>query len=313
MAPPVVVVGDIHGFYRDLVNIFSKLGPPGRAGLNKKTGQTQWGRYLFLGDYVDRGEQSIEVITLLLTYKVLYPDHFFLLRGNHEVERINQAYGFHKECTGSQLGPQEGERLYKLFNGVFDELPVAALIGGRILGMHGGLSPYLESVEQLRSYPKPIRNPTQGLVNDILWSDPEVEIRGWQPSPRRTSFIFGADVVKRFCEQLDLDLIVRAHQCCQDGLRFFADRRLVTIFSAPMYCPIVKNSGAVMRVDGNLCISFVFFTPPPRRMAKAQSSSRSGGQTQASATAASAPTPASSADVSAATQQPASASKPLRS
>ncbi|KAI1719408.1 calcineurin-like phosphoesterase domain-containing protein [Ditylenchus destructor] len=237
---PIRIVGDIHGQYSDLLHLFTQNGlPPDTA-------------YLFLGDYVDRGQQSLETICLLLCLKIKHPNRVFLLRGNHECKQINHVYGFFDECNRRY----QSVRVWQTFQDVFDVLPFCALIGDRILCMHGGLSPNLKSKKQLRQIKRPIDPRPPSMLIDILWSDPDPWTRGWRPSTRGISYVFGADVVYQYCELLDIDMIVRAHQVVQDGYEFFANRKLVTLFSAPHYCGQFDNNGATMYVDENLLCSF---------------------------------------------------------
>lgn len=187
--------GDIHGQYSDLLRLFEYGGFPPRSN------------YLFLGDYVDRGKQSLETICLLLAYKIKYPENFFLLRGNHECASINRIYGFYDECK-----QRYNVKLWKLFTDCFNCLPVAALIDEKIICMHGGLSPDLHNLNQIRTIPRPCEVPETGLLCDLLWSDPSKDIHGWGASERGVSYTFGADRVTEFLRKNDLDLICRAHQ-----------------------------------------------------------------------------------------------------
>ncbi|KAM0923474.1 hypothetical protein ACQ4PT_005499 [Festuca glaucescens] len=241
---PINVCGDIHGQFSDLLRLFDYGGLPPSAN------------YLFLGDYVDRGKQSIETICLLLAYKIKFPDNFFLLRGNHECASINRIYGFYDECKR-----RFSVRLWKLFTDCFNCLPVAALVDDKILCMHGGLSPDLDSLDRIREIQRPVDVPDQGLLCDLLWSDPDRESSGWGENDRGVSFTFGADKVAEFLNKHDLDLICRAHQVVEDGYEFFADRQLVTIFSAPNYCGEFNNAGALMNVDASLLCSFQILKP----------------------------------------------------
>jgi serine/threonine-protein phosphatase PP1 catalytic subunit len=241
---PINVCGDIHGQFSDLLRLFEYGGLPPTAN------------YLFLGDYVDRGKQSIETICLLLAYKIRYPDNFFLLRGHHECASINRIYGFYDECKR-----RFSVRLWKLFTDCFNCLPVAAVIDDKILCMHGGLSPDLDSLSRIREIQRPVDVPDQGLLCDLLWSDPDRESSGWGDNDRGVSFTFGADKVAEFLNKHDLDLICRAHQVVEDGYEFFADRQLVTIFSAPNYCGEFNNAGALMNVDASLLCSFQILKP----------------------------------------------------
>ena len=163
--------------------------------------------YLFLGDYVDRGKQSLETICLLLAYKIRYPENFYLLRGNHEDEKINRVYGFYDECKR-----RFNARLWRIFTDCFNCLPVAALIDEKILCMHGGLSPEMENLNQIDEIQRPTGIPDSGILCDLLWSDPDGTIQGWAQNARGISFTFGADAVAEFLEKNDLDLICRGHQ-----------------------------------------------------------------------------------------------------
>ncbi|KAE9593699.1 hypothetical protein Lal_00036424 [Lupinus albus] len=247
LSPPIRVCGDIHGQYQDLLRLFEYGGYPPAAN------------YLFLGDYVDRGKQSLETICLLLAYKIRYPDKIHLLRGNHEDAKINRIYGFYDECKR-----RFNVRLWKIFTDCFNCLPVAALIDGKILCMHGGLSPELQNLNQIKEIQRPTEIPDNGLLCDLLWSDPDSSIDGWADSDRGVSCNFGSDAVTEFLDKNDLDLICRGHQVVEDGYEFFAKRRLVTIFSAPNYGGEFDNAGALLSVDESLVCSFEILKPIDR-------------------------------------------------
>lgn len=200
----VCLIGDVHGQYYDLLRIFEYGGFPPEAN------------YLFLGDYIDRGKQSIETVCLLLCYKIKYPENFFLLRGNHECAQINRIYGFYDECKR-----RYSIRLWRVFSDVFNCLPVAALIDEKIFCMHGGLSPELKNLDQIKNIMRPTDVPDQGLLCDLLWSDPERGIEAYGDNDRGVSFTFGEGVVRKFNEKHDIDLICRAHQVVEDGYEFF--------------------------------------------------------------------------------------------
>ncbi|CAI7829713.1 unnamed protein product [Closterium sp. NIES-54] len=245
---PIKICGDIHGQYSDLLRLFEYGGFPPEAN------------YLFLGDYVDRGKQSMETICLLLAYKIKYPENFFLLRGNHECASINRIYGFYDECKR-----RYNIRLWKTFTECFNCLPVAALIDEKILCMHGGLSPDLRSLEQIKKIGRPTDVPDAGLLCDLLWADPDKDIQGWGDNDRGVSYTFGGDTVTEFLDKHDLDLVCRAHQVVEDGYEFFAKRQLVTVFSAPNYCGEFDNAGAMMSVDESLMCSFQILKPAEKK------------------------------------------------
>jgi len=196
-------------------------------------------------------KQSLETICLLLAYKIKYPENFFLLRGNHECASINRIYGFYDECKR-----RYSIRLWKVFSDVFNCLPVAALIDEKIFCMHGGLSPELKNLDQIKNIMRPTDVPDTGLLCDLLWSDPERGVEEYGDNDRGVSFTFGENVVRKFNQKHDIDLICRAHQVVEDGYEFFQRRQLVTLFSAPNYCGEFDNSGAMMSVDETLMCSF---------------------------------------------------------
>ncbi|XP_019866831.2 serine/threonine-protein phosphatase alpha-3 isoform [Aethina tumida] len=253
---PLKICGDIHGQYPDLLRLFEMGGfPPDE-------------NYLFLGDYVDRGKQSLETICLLLAYKIKYPENFFLLRGNHECASINRIYGFYDECKR-----RYNIKLWKTFTDCFNCLPIAAIVNSTIFCCHGGLSPSLDSMDQIRNIERPTDVPDSGLLCDLLWSDPERNIKkledkdvlGWGVNERGVSFTFNEDVVIKFLNRHDLSLICRAHQVVEDGYEFFAKRQLVTLFSAPNYCNEFDNAGAIMSVSENLFCKFQILKPSEKK------------------------------------------------
>ncbi|CAI5676254.1 protein phosphatase 1, catalytic subunit, alpha isozyme a [Oreochromis niloticus] len=246
---PLKICGDVHGQYYDLLRLFEYGGFPPESN------------YLFLGDYVDRGKQSLETICLLLAYKIKYPENFFLLRGNHECASINRIYGFYDECKR-----RYNIKLWKTFTDCFNCLPVAAIVDEKIFCCHGGLSPDLQSMEQIRRVMRPTDVPDQGLLCDLLWADPDKDVLGWGENDRGVSFTFGADVVAKFLHKHDMDLICRAHQVVEDGYEFFAKRQLVTLFSAPNYCGEFDNAGAMMSVDETLMCSFQILKPADKKL-----------------------------------------------
>eukprot|EP00928_Gymnodinium_smaydae_P035905 TRINITY_DN2517_c0_g1_i2.p1 TRINITY_DN2517_c0_g1~~TRINITY_DN2517_c0_g1_i2.p1 ORF type:complete len:350 (+),score=74.35 TRINITY_DN2517_c0_g1_i2:155-1204(+) len=246
---PLHLCGDIHGQFHDLLRIFEHCGAPPQAD------------YLFLGDYVDRGRRSLETIIMLFAYKVKYTDNFFLLRGNHETPAISRIYGFYDECKR-----RYSVGLWKVFMDVFNCLPVCAVIDRRIICMHGGLSDQMLSpgqsvIEQIKAVPRPADIPDCGFLCDLLWSDPSPEVTGFHPNDRGVSVQFGVDVVHAFLHKEDMDLVVRAHQVVEDGYEFFADRRLVTLFSAPNYCGEFDNAAAVLAISEQLKCMFTVLKP----------------------------------------------------
>ncbi|KAJ0397441.1 hypothetical protein P43SY_009296 [Pythium insidiosum] len=250
---PINICGDTHGQYADLLRLFEMGGFPDEKN------------YLFLGDYVDRAMQSIETICLLFAYKIKYPSRLFLLRGNHECASINRIYGFYDECKR-----RYSVKLWRMFGDCFNCMPVAAVVAEKIFCTHGGLSPDLYTLDQIRNIRRPTDVPDEGLLCDLLWSDPDPDSQGWTESDRGVSYIFGADVVEQFLQTHDLDLVCRAHQVVSDGYEFFAGRKLVTIFSAPNYCNEFDNAGAMLCVDKNLLCAFKVLCSADKKKAGAK-------------------------------------------
>lgn len=247
LEPPIYVCGDIHGQYGDLLQLF-KLG-----GLPSKS------KYLFLGDYVDRGDNSIEVVMLLMCYKILYPNNIFMIRGNHECETVNRMYGFYDECKN-----RYNLIIWKKMNQVLTHLPIAAMIDKHIFCIHGGLSPQMKFVEQINNLERGKKIPDSGILCDVTWSDPafdENQKEKWMHNDRGVSFTYNADVVKEFCRNNKIDLICRAHQVVDGGYKFSYGRKLVTVFSAPNYCKSYGNSAAMLKVEADLMCSFVILKP----------------------------------------------------
>ena len=236
---PITVCGDTHGQYSDLLKLFEVGGFPPETN------------YLFLGDYVDRGKQSLETICLLLAFKIKYDENFFLLRGNHECASINRIYGFYDECKR-----RYNLKIWKVFIDLFNCLPIAANIDDKILLMHGGLSPELTCLDQLKKIIRPTDVPEGGLLCDLLWSDPDSQCNGWGRNERGVSVVFNEKVLEKFLNKTGLDLVCRAHQIVEEGYEFFGNRQLVTVFSAPNYCGEFDNAGAMMVIDENLMCSF---------------------------------------------------------
>ena len=241
---PLHVCGDIHGQYYDLLRIFEHCGYPGEYS------------YLFLGDYVDRGKQSLETVCLLLCYKIKYPEKVTLLRGNHESSVTNRIYGFYDECKR-----RYNVRIWRSFTELFNWLPVAAIIDEKILCMHGGLSPELKNIQNIQDITRPTDIPDTGLLCDLLWSDPDKDVLEYEENDRGVSVIFGEKIVQDFNKKNDLDLIIRAHQVVDDGYEFFAQRQLITIFSAPNYCGEFDNSAGIMIIDDSLTCSLKVLRP----------------------------------------------------
>mmetsp|Transcript_16426 Transcript_16426/g.40598 ORF Transcript_16426/g.40598 Transcript_16426/m.40598 type:complete len:361 (-) Transcript_16426:939-2021(-) len=200
---PVTICGDIHGQFYDLLELF-------RVG-----GNCPETSYLFMGDFVDRGFYSVETFLLLLALKVRYPERMFLIRGNHESRQITQVYGFYDEC----LRKYGSVNVWRYCTEIFDYLALSALIEDKIFCVHGGLSPVVSNLDEIRAIDRKCEVPHDGAMCDLLWSDPE-ECNGWGLSPRGAGYLFGGDVVKTFNQVNDIQLIARAHQLVMEGYKW---------------------------------------------------------------------------------------------
>ena len=255
---PVIVCGDIHGQFYDLLHLFTIGG-----SLPDK-------QYLFLGDYVDRGIYSIEVITYLLLLKVKYPTRIHLLRGNHETRTITQDYGFYDECIQKYGSPVA----WTFFTDVFDYFSVAAVINNSICCVHGGLSPELRTIDQIRyNISRDEETPHKGMFTDILWSDPDDSVEYFRESSRGAGYLFGKKAADAFCTVNNIKIVARAHQLVNEGYKYHFGKKVVTVWSAPNYCGRCCNIASIMHVNESLEEKFVTFDsvddndrPAPRRI-----------------------------------------------
>merc|ERR1711966_457663 len=224
---PVTVCGDIHGQFHDLLELFNQGG------------QVPTTNYVFMGDYVDRGYNSLECFTLLMLLKARYPQHMTLLRGNHECRQITQVYGFYDECQ-RKYG---NGNAWKYCTDVFDYLSLAAIIGNKILCVHGGLSPEIRTCDQIRTIDRRKEIPHEGKFCDLMWSDPD-DCEAWSVSPRGAGWLFGNLV--------------------PEGYKFhFAKKNLVTVWSAPNYCYRCGNVASILELGESLEQDFKTFDAAP--------------------------------------------------
>lgn len=245
---PVTVCGDIHGQFFDLMKLFSIGGPPATT------------KYLFLGDYVDRGYFSIECVLYLWALKICYPTTMFLLRGNHECRHLTAYFTFEQECQ-----VKYSQRIYDACMESFDCLPLAALMNQQFLCVHGGLSPEIHNLKDIKKIDRFMEPPSFGPMCDMLWSDP-VEDFGQETteehfshnSVRGCSYNYTYSACCDFIKKNNLLAIIRAHEAQDHGYRMYRKNAatgfpsLITLFSAPNYLDVYKNKGAILKYENNV-------------------------------------------------------------
>ena len=241
---PITICGDIHGQFDDLTELF------------RKGGNCPETNYIFLGDFVDRGFNSVETFLLLLALKVRYPDRITLIRGNHETRQITQVYGFYDEC----MRKYGSINVWRYCTEIFDYLPIGAIIDEKIFCIHGGLSPTIDTIDEIRNIDRKQEVPHDGSMCDLLWSDPDQDQKGFGISPRGAGYLFGEDVVNTFEEINKIELIARAHQLVMEGFKKMFSNKLVTIWSAPNYCYRCGNAASILKLDEDLKQESIFFT-----------------------------------------------------
>ena len=248
------LVGDLHGNIRDLMRILSQSGNPFLCP------------YLFLGDYVDRGDFSIEVITLLLAFKIAYPENVFLIRGNHEFAEVNKNYGFYEQCIRLY-----DEEIYNKFNEVFNYLPLGAIVNENSFVVHGGIGPSFKGVSELKHIMRPIVNfrncHLAPIIQDLMWSDPQENIDGFCKSTRGFGQIFGIDALKSFLISSKLKHLIRAHQCVYNGVEKLFHGKIYTVFSSSSYSSIANKAG-ILKFNNGIINPYNFVPIPQLKTAE---------------------------------------------
>ena len=241
----VTVVGDLHGHLLDLFRILKEFGfPPTR-------------KYLFLGDIVDRGEFSMETLILILVMKVLWPRSVFVIRGNHEFSEMWEHCGFLREIEYCYTDLNVPTMLQNMFACV----PIGALVYDKILCIHGGIGPSVKEVSMIQNLYKPIYSFDQGIITDLLWSDPSDTVDEFGPSPRGTGHLYGAVSLAKFINDNKLDLLVRGHECIETGVQYALDNKVVTVFSASTYCNAMNNVAGILHLKKEAEPEAVTFRP----------------------------------------------------
>lgn len=281
-----IIVGDIHGSLHDLIRILNYI-------------ESDHSKVLFIGDYVDRGNFSLECITILFSLKVLHPESFYLIRGNHEFDGICSEYGFKKEIlnfhnpvhddnqmTDSKSHKEENaidkyfanhinincykytEKLYNAFIEAFSYLPISAIINNTTICIHGGLSPHLSKVSDIqKNIQRPINDFKESeFLGDLLWSDPSHDLsHQYHENPRGYGKLFNGVTVSNFLKNNNLKRLVRGHECVINGTHIIFNDKCITVFSSSSYSPGLNNKCGIIKIHKlNDKVQTISFDPIPR-------------------------------------------------
>jgi len=248
---PITVVGDLHGQYYDFVKMLEVGGSPGET------------QYIFLGDYVDRGSYSIEVLALLFSLKINFPKRIWMLRGNHESRQMTAFFNFRDECEY-----KFDTSVYDAIMDALDTLPLAATINGKFIAVHGGLSPDVAKLKDINAVDRFHEPPREGIQCDLIWADPVDDKEGdpppkkgaakWIPNEvRGCSYFFTFECAAHFLQKNGLLSVIRAHEAQAEGYKMHKTNpatgfpSVITLFSAPNYCDCYGNKAAILKFDNN--------------------------------------------------------------
>ena len=261
LRPGVKIFGSIHGQFGDLMRFFKTYGVPDNDPIFEKKADIEALDYLFLGNYVDRGTNSLEVICLLLALKLKFPKHIHLLRGSHEDKRINFNEGLAYECeTRIKEDVNNPDSVFNKLNEVFEYLSLGAVIGNNIFCVHSGIGVNLERLNQIENIKKPFRinhndhqSTDQKIVMDLLWSDPVLDVNDTENKTnenreylgKEATIRYGTDRIQSFLAKNDLQIIIRSHECVVDGAEEFGETNLYTVFSCTEYGGVTANDAAI--------------------------------------------------------------------
>jgi serine/threonine-protein phosphatase PP1 catalytic subunit len=241
---PINIIGDMHGHFFDLIRIFNKCGWP-----NEKT-------YLFLGNYTNFGRYGIETVLLILVMKLKFPENVFMLRGNHDCDKLTELHGFKQECKH-----RYGSKIWKLFINLFNNLPPAAIVGDSIFCAHGGICENILKVGEIHQIPRGMNVPVQGPLTDLLWSDPNTneEETEFSENIRGISRSFPKFGLETFLKNNKLYMMVRSNQLVPEGFEIMWGGILVNLFSAANFGNDYNNKGAIMEINDELQYNFIQF------------------------------------------------------
>ncbi|EAX95432.1 Ser/Thr protein phosphatase, putative [Trichomonas vaginalis G3] len=244
---PCIVLGDIHGQLIDLLRIFHFNGfPPLR-------------KYIFLGDLVDRGDFSMEVLVLIFSLKIMYPNQVYVLRGNHEWQDTQ-----FKECfINSAIEEWRTPDIAKWVNNAFNQMPYAAIIDKYALCIHGGVGPSIQKLDDIQNIKRPGPIMDDEVATELTWSDPFDNIPLYMSSPRGVGYLFGQNALNSFLRNSGLELIVRGHECVNEGVRYSLNKLCITVFSASNYCGQNTNKSGILVFNPGTKPEGLAFDPLP--------------------------------------------------
>ena len=256
---PAVICGDIHGNFPDLLEVFREVGLPPHNN------------FIFLGDYVDRGKYSVEVMCILLILKFKFPQNIFLLRGNHESKSMSHEFTFAIECKAKLA-----KGCLKSFAQVFNSLPLALILNNSIFCVHAGISPNITTLQEINNINRFTDIPDSGPFCDLLWSDPNPNVTEFAKSDRCDTFLWGFLPYQRFMEQNNLQMLIRGHQVCADGWEFpfLPDKSLITIYTSSSSTPDEQNRAAIISISPRNALSFTLLPENKPILPKSQNSTR---------------------------------------
>ena len=246
LEPPLIIVGNIHGQFEDLLEIF-KIG-----------GEIPEINYLFLGNYVDRGIYGVETFLYLLILKIKYPKRITLLRGNHESSGISQTYGFFDEC----INKFKNLNIFNKFVEIFNLLQLAAVVKSsnkKYFCVHGGLSPLIDSLYDINNLNRKQDYFSEEAINDLLWDEPDNDTEYFSVPPKGCGYIFGKNEVEKFCKDNNVDFIVIGRMLSSEGFEYFFENKLINIWSAPNYVNICGNKACIIELDEHMNVNLKIF------------------------------------------------------
>lgn len=232
---PITIVGDLNGHLPDLLRVLQKTGSPNIR------------KYLFLGNTVNRGQFSIEVISLILIMKILYPQQVFLIRGQCEFREFCESEGFLREIETLY----ENKTLYLPFIQMFNILPVAAIVNKKILCLNGGFGPSIDDLSTISQLKRPLVTFNSQVLVELFWSDPTEALPMYLPSSRGYGNLYGEQALNDFLKAIKMKKLIRGHQCVAQGCQPLFDNQLITVFTASKFENSNNNKSGFVNIQSS--------------------------------------------------------------